>query len=292
MGIEPRSVGSLWIGDPISPYERLSLASFARQGHEAILYSFTEQPDLLPSVQLRDAREVCREDAVFNNVERSYSFSMFSDWFRYRMIRDKHHVWADTDLVCLAPLPQADPLFAWVGPQRLNNALLYADPTSQLIAELVRRTEALEDPAARDVPWATYGPELLTDVVNELGLTRFALDVAAVYPIGAVDMWRMFDPEWRDWCVAQTAGAITLHLWNSKIQQAGVKEMDPPLGSFLDDLMQRHEIGPSRRRIPIRWVREKRRQKEGADHSATQGSRNLFRRMAGRLGISRQQGAT
>ena len=290
MGIASRPVGSLWVGDPISPYERLSLASFAQQGHETTLYSFTEQPGLPPSVRLGDAREVCPEDAVFNNVKRSFSFAMFSDWFRYRMIRDKGYVWADADLVCLAPLPNVDPLFAWNGPMELNSALLYAAPTSDLLAELVRRTEVLEDPATRDVAWGTYGPELLTTVADELGLTRFALDIAAVYPISVVDMWRMFDPAWNDWCVAQTAGAITLHLWNSKIQQAGVKDMAPPIGSFLDDLMQHHEIEPPRRRIPLRWVREKRRQKEGARATAPHGSSNLFRRLTGRLRASRQQG--
>jgi len=261
---ELRSVGLFWAGDPPGPYEQLSLSSFVRMGHEVVLYTYAEYSALPADIQRRDAREILPEEALFRNTRHSQSFAMFSDMFRYRMIQSTGLVWADTDMVALSALPNRDPLFAWNGPDRLNNALLYASPSSPLIAELVGRTAVLADPAARDVPWASYGPDLLTDLVLELQLQNLALATESIHPISARELWRMFDPSANEWCREQTDEAMMLHLWNSKLQRAGVKDLAPPRGSFLAELMEEHDVRSPKKQVPLRFIRQQRMMKEGA----------------------------
>jgi len=259
----PRPVGLLWLGDPPSAYERLSLSSFVRAGHEVNLYTYEVYSSLPEGVQRRDAREILPEHAVFRNVKHSFSFAMYANWFRYQMIRSTGQIWVDTDMVCLEPLPNSDPLFAWESAAYINNALVYASPASQLMSELLRRVEVLADPSAREVPWGTFGPVLLTDVVVGLGLQHNAMPAESVYPIGVRELWRMLDPRCVEWCRERINGALTLHLWSSKLQKAGIKQLAPPSGSFLEELMLSHDIQVPRERVPIRLVRVMRGHKEG-----------------------------
>ena len=261
-GLASRPVGLLWVGAAPSAYEHLSLSSFVRTGHAVNLFTYDRYAGLPEGVERRDAREILPEEALFRNAKRTYSFAMFSDWFRYRMIRSSGYVWADADMVSLAPLPDRDPLLAWNGPTRMNGALLYMTPASPLIEELIRRTEVLADPDARDAPWETFGPLLLTDVVVELGLDHHALPTETVHPIDARSLWRMFDPSCTEWCEAQVDGALTLHLWNSKLQQAGIKDLAPPSGSYLAKLMIEHDVPMPAQKLSLAKVQERRRAKE------------------------------
>jgi len=278
-----RPVGLLWLGEPLSAYELLSLSSFARAGHPVHLYTYDDFRSLPSDIQRHDARDVLPEESVFRNSDRPYSFALYADWFRYQMIRSTGFVWADADMVCLRALPDRDPLFAWSGRDRINNALLYASPSSRLISELVRGAESLADPNAREVPWGTFGPRLLTEVVEELGMQQHALAVELVHPISAPQLWRMFDPRCIDWCRERTDGALTLHLWNSKLQKAGVKLLAPPAGSFLEELMLAHEIPLPSERIPIGLVRTMRGHKEVGKGGRTSLSTLWFQDIARQL---------
>jgi hypothetical protein len=265
-----RTISSLWVGEPPSSYEYLCLLSFAHAGHTVNLYTYDPSFSVPEGVQGLDAREILPEDAVFRNRDREFSFALFANWFRATMIQKTGAAWVDTDILLLSALPDTEYLYAWVdkGKTRVNNALLGAPSDSRLVLELVDRLSRLASPDEREVPWGTFGPVLLTEKIFKLGLQNEALDVEQVYPIGAPQLWRMFDPKFADWCREQTRDAIALHLWNSKIQAAGVKHLAPPKGSFLDALMIEHGVRMPDERMTREWATERRELKEGVKRAS------------------------
>ena len=50
---------SLWIGDALSPYERLCIQSFLAQGHEFELLVYHPVTNVPPGCRLTDARRNC-----------------------------------------------------------------------------------------------------------------------------------------------------------------------------------------------------------------------------------------
>src|SRR6202022_3270560 len=75
-------------------------------------------------VRLMPAAQILPRALLFTH-RRSGSLGSFSDWFRYRLLRERGGLWADADVVCLAPIayPQ-DVIFGWQDTQLLNNAVL------------------------------------------------------------------------------------------------------------------------------------------------------------------------
>ena len=258
--MKPRSVGTLWIGSPLSAYEELCLRSFANAGYEVTLYLYDPSIAAPEGVTVADANSIVPEKHMFENPDLPGSYALFANAFRYRMMAMTGFTWVDTDVVLLADaLPDTEFLYAWEDERRINNAILRVPRESNLLKDLVHQSSALADPARREVPWGTYGPTLLTRLVVSQSLERFALPPEALYPIGFIDRWRLFDPASREWGEDRCREASVLHLWNSALQSAGVKHLAPPPGSYLHELMLRHEVELPVTSISGSWVRRERR---------------------------------
>lgn len=272
-------VASLWIGESLSVYEQLCLRSFVRTGHPVTLHVYEDVAGVPEGVTVCDASLVLPRTSVFPNPESS-TYAMFANWFRYEMVQATGHTWIDADLVSIGgPLPQQEYLYAFEDASHLNNALFSAPQDSPLLRELLSATRRLEDPAARDVPWGTYGPRVLTDSVTALGLLDHALTPERVYPIHFSEMWRLFDPTARSraWCAERTGSALTIHLWNQVLRSAGQKDRHPHPDAFLGRVMRDLDLpvtGPSVDAARLRPPR------------ATIARR--LRRRLGRLGLRRR----
>src|ERR1700722_18256821 len=121
---EPLRVQMFWHGAPLSRIERLCMASFLAQGHPLDLYVY-ETPAAFPAgVRLMSAEEILPRALLFTH-RRTGSLGSFSDWFRYRLLKERGGIWVDADVVCLAPLiyPQAQ-IFGWQDAELINNAVL------------------------------------------------------------------------------------------------------------------------------------------------------------------------
>ncbi len=127
-----------WHGPPLSRVERLSLASFVRNGHPVHLYAYDEIAGVPSGVTLRDAAEILPRTAIFRH-RRTQSLAPFADWFRYRLLFERGGIWADTDMVCLQAFEYAQPrLFAWQDETFINNAVIglrAGDPLASWMAE-------------------------------------------------------------------------------------------------------------------------------------------------------------
>ncbi|WP_298215281.1 hypothetical protein [Acidocella sp.] len=229
---------SFWHG-PVDPITYGCLASFPYHGQTLRLYAYDANLPVPPGVELADAREICPDHDLINRyfVDGKTSFSKFSNYFRYLLLRAGAGCWVDADLLCLRPptighlshifgrqFPQGDP---W----EINGAVLKLPPTSPCLADLARI--ALEA-AGLDSGWGVIGPELLTRLCYQHNLQNLAQDQAMFYPLSPDAFWRVLFPDEYESVRVATEQTQMLHLWYNNYQRSGYdKQMAPPPGSFL-----------------------------------------------------------
>jgi len=102
------TIQSLWLGERLSPLERLCAYSFMRHGHEFHLYAYNELVGVPEGVVMKDANEIIPQKKVF--VCRRGSFAVFSDWFRWALLYRRGGWWVDMDVVCLKPFVFDSPI--------------------------------------------------------------------------------------------------------------------------------------------------------------------------------------
>lgn len=246
------NVSTLHIGGRgnLSPHAHLCLFSFARKGYAVNLYTYNLDCGAPSFVTVRSASEILPEYCVFENAHEKGSFSMFSNLFRYSLLSRIDTTWIDTDVILLADeLPSGQYLYGFEDDCRkvINGAILKAPRVSPLLRRLVR--ECRGEPET--LVWGKWGPQLLTRVVQEMGLTSHARSAFMLYPLGWRDALAPFSPSLARKVEAAIDGATTLHLWN-EIQRRylpGHPHKAPPSGSYLAGLVKAwklsHLFGPA-----------------------------------------------
>src|ERR1043166_8905976 len=115
---------SLWIGPRVSWLEQLCLAAWLAHGHRVVVWTYQPVEGLPRGVAVRDARELLPEEQIVLHRE-SGSTSMFSNRFRYHLLRRYPVTWADMDVLLLRPLAiEAPYLFGWETADSICGAVL------------------------------------------------------------------------------------------------------------------------------------------------------------------------
>src|SRR5881227_24224 len=96
------TIQSLWVGSRLSVLERLSIASFLKNGHSYILYTYEPVEGVPAGAELKDANEILPSSSIFRYREYD-TCSGFSNFFRYKLLLERGGWWADTDMICLKP---------------------------------------------------------------------------------------------------------------------------------------------------------------------------------------------
>jgi len=234
------SFATFWAGRRVSAYEAACMASFVRHDYRYVVYTYDDIENLPPGVERADASDVADPGDMKRFIIRGTpNLTHFSDLFRYRLLQRTDHVWVDTDMMLLRPLPVPfSYLLAREDNRTLNNAIMRLERGSPELIELIQRTEQLRD---RELAWGATGPQLLTRIFRGKELYRQA-PPERFFPIHYDDFWKMFLPEFSEKCEALSLNASTVHLWNNRIVMLGVwKRYAPPVDSFLWNRFQ--EIG-------------------------------------------------
>lgn len=194
-------VQMLWVEGPLSTLERLSIRSFLHAGHPVHLYHYGPIPNAPSGTSLKDARTILHNDKLFRakaGVGRG-TWTLFSNLFRYRLLRDHGGIWSDTDVVCLRPLefaPRRPYFFASerMPPQpgqsaiqiKVASCILQAPAGCELMIVCDRKASEICD--SEEVHWGAAGPELLTAEVRAQGLTEYVVQPELFCPI---DYWNI-----------------------------------------------------------------------------------------------------
>jgi hypothetical protein len=246
---------ALWIGGDLGPISAACLASFARQGHRTVLYSYDTPGDVPPSIELADAASILPRERIVRH-KKTGSVSLFSDLFRYELLRRDLGLWIDCDVYCVRPVALSGYVFGWEQEGGLNGAVLglpanepalerliaLFDATSPVPPwlpkkardEFMARKAAGDEFTLADLPWGAAGPAALTHVLYEAGLTRHAQPRSVFYPLTARDLGFLLQ-DGVDPYPYITPQTLTVHLWNEMLHRY-LHWLRP--GSALDHLVK------------------------------------------------------
>ena len=255
-------INMFWDGAQLGPVHAACVRSFLRHGHRVVLHCYTPPSDRPEGLELFDATRIMpRSDLLVNRTTGSVALGV--NRYRYRMLAEGMGIYADCDMYCLRPIPDADYIFGWEDERNINNAFLKYPADSALARMLVAETQSEFSPpravgrrrkfllrarktlgfpqSVRDMPWGVWGPHLLTDCVRRLGLEEKAQPIDIFYPLHCFNTALLFEPGLRIEDLA-TPRTQAIHLWH-KMQDKRPPPPGSPLRQVIDSL---HADGPSR----------------------------------------------
>ena len=220
---------TLWIGDPLGRVERACLRSVLRQGHHVVLYVYDDVDGVPEGVEVRDAADVLPRDRIVRYPDGGVA--LFSNWFRYELLRRGAGTWIDTDQYLVAPIdPDRPYVFGYESDDWIAIGVLRLPPDSPVLAPLLAQFAEQARDTVADLPWGTTGPKAVTALLREHGLTHWAYPPEVLYPVHFSDAGWICDPQ-RSLDDVLTPTSIGVHLWNERIK--AFKDAPPPPGSFL-----------------------------------------------------------
>lgn len=230
-----------WHGAPLSRVERLSITSFLQNGHPVHLYVYEEPAGVPAGTQVLEAEKILSSKLLFRH-RRTQSLALFADWFRYRLLFERGGIWADVDMVCLAPFDYPSPfVFGWQDDQHINNAVLGLPPGDPLASWMADSCEhpnrwlPYDDIAFRmrklkrklfrgnrrsETRWGETGPIGLTRAARHFDYTGRALPAWHFYPVDHHHFMQLFESP-RGGPTVDFGASRAVHLWNNLLERLG-----------------------------------------------------------------------
>ncbi len=172
---------SLWVGRKLRWIERLSIASYLRNGWRFQLYVYDEPDNVPEGCEVLDAAAIIPVKEVFRESGRSGlhagSIGAFSDLFRYRLLFERGGLWTDTDVINFRLYEPDGRKFVCTeisdaGLVTLNGAIMAAPAGDAMMERAYERASALL--GAKDKMFFTrVGPYLLAEMALEFGVDSY-----------------------------------------------------------------------------------------------------------------------
>ncbi len=264
------TVTGLWIGDRLSPIEKLCIRSFLDHGFSFQLFVQQAVDGVPRGTVLRDATEILRTDDLRHlDWDDRRSIPYLSDLFRYRWLFTEGGWWVDMDTICLKPFTLTDgPKIGSEGrPERknlierfsgkrrfrgrtfANIGFLKFPAGSAMMGYCAERAKGLLN-SGHAIRWGETGPALLRAALKECGDADWVIPWKTYCP---VHHWNWRDliepaalPELRQ--LERDPEVKCVHLWNELWRRNGVDKEHPfSDNTFIGELLLRHQIPLARR---------------------------------------------
>jgi hypothetical protein len=218
-------VSMMWVGNPLTQVQRLSMRSFLHHGHDVILYTYKDL-DPPAGVTVRDANAIVSDSDIFLSHD---TYSAFSDVFRYRLLATTEALWVDADTLCLrSDWNFGNYIFGTQEPGKVNTGVLRY-PKDSSLAVMMKSRSIYRDSHLFD----TLGPVLLTACLDELEMTHLAQPIEVFSPI----FWLDFDLMWNEQSTQKVLEACkdshAVSLWNFMLTRNNYPRNDFPQGSAM-----------------------------------------------------------
>ena len=240
-------IQGLWIGRPLSPIERLSIASFLRHGHEYHLYCYDDLGDVPAGTIIKDGNAILPESGIFyyRQGPGQGSASAFSNLFRYKLLLEKGGWWADTDAVCLRPWDFSDPIVVASQHTRGTKAKVASGvmklPKGHPVAAYCYEVASKAD---RDsLQWGQIGPDLVAQALVRSNLLHLIMKPEVFCPIPWWDWSALLADDPRPAQSLVTDESYSIHLWQEMWRRAGIDRAPAiPPASLFAQLMERFGV--------------------------------------------------
>lgn len=189
-------LNALWIGERIGALEILCLLSGVARGHKVRLFGYRRYDDVPEAIEQVDAREILSEDGIIRH-RKTGSPSLFSNRFRYELIRRGFGAWTDADMLFLKPVRSGNgTVFSALeaGTDEIATGFLAYEADSDFAREVCEwafRDEMIPPwlkpserawfharkliglrPHVSQLPWGSLGPFLFTYLAKKHGVIR------------------------------------------------------------------------------------------------------------------------
>lgn len=261
MSINLPIIHALWIGEKLGAISRSCLRSFVMRGHEVHLHTYTEIADIPDGVTAVNASKIIPADKIIKHNETG-SYALFSDIFRYELMRKVDGIYVDCDVYCLQPLtiPEHGYVLGFEDDNWINGAVLRIPSDSALLDSLLN---AAYDPkfippwysssrqfrlkmkktfgigtSIADMPWGVIGPKAITHYVRKHKNVPNVQPIDIFYPVHYQCISQLCDPNLTVQDIT-TSRTLAIHLYNEMLRGIDLESIE--LNSTLARLL-RNEI--------------------------------------------------
>ena len=247
---------AFWIGPRLGPIHVACLRSMVAVGHPTFLHVYEEPEDTPDCVTLVDASNLIPKANIFRHKTGSYA--MFSDLFRYAILRAGLGIYVDCDVYCLRPIEDADYIFAWEDARYINGAVLKLPAQSPLLNDLwtAINTAGFIPPWERinkrikwrmkrlvgryditQLPLPNFGPRALTYYARARRLSHLALPPETFYPVHYREVAEALLAPRTPISAVISPETVAIHLYNKKLPK---EQSHIPSDSILGQIIQVH----------------------------------------------------
>lgn len=249
-------INMLWVEGGLGALERACMRSVLRQGHRLVLWHYQPLGRVPEGVELRDGSEVVARSRLFRH-QPTGSWSLFSNLFRYELLRQGRGVWLDCDSYLVQPVRWNGGLLAGHDTDGMVASGVLAMPSeSPMLGELIGYFSGKSIPPwlrlrwklrfaieralkgsfpIERMPWGYLGPNAVTAMVHKHGLLGGVLPAHVFHPWGWQEADIVFGPA-QDVLQRIMPDTVSLHMYNQMIR-ARKHEPAPP-GSFMQRLQE------------------------------------------------------
>jgi hypothetical protein len=219
------------------------------RGHEVHLHAYEDIEDVPDGITLVDGNEVIPRKNIIKH-KKTGSYALFSDLFRYQLLKQQAGVYVDCDVYCLKPvyIPESGYLMGFEEDSRINGAVLALPAESELLRSLL---QAAYDPffippwykksrqrrltlkkrlglgkSIADMPWGVIGPDAITYFVNEHRLVPQVKPIDVFYPVHYRCIRYLLDGDLRIADIA-TDRTVAVHLYNEMLRGLNLETLEP-----------------------------------------------------------------
>jgi hypothetical protein len=231
-------VGSLWVGGPLGYIQKVCLSSFVYYGHTVNLYVYDMDMDVPLGINKLDASSIIPQNKIFTYHGQ---YAAFSDYFRYKMIKDTGVMWVDADTLCLTKnfFEDTDFVFIQESKSLIAGGILKLPQSHRITNVINEQTEKLI-PQIKRFPdrekWAAIGPLLLTKLVRRYHLEEYAQPALKV---NLLDHWSkggdFWDPAKTSEILSLSKEAYCATMFTGALRGRGFDaNQTPPKGSAIE----------------------------------------------------------
>ena len=248
MSIKLPIIHALWIGNKLGAISRSCLQSFIMRGHEVHLHTYAEIDDIPEGVKRVDANLIVPSDKIIKH-NKTGSYALFSDIFRYELMRKVDGIYVDCDVYCLKPLsvPNHGYVLGFEDDNCINGAVLKIPADSPLLESLLN---AAYDPqfvppwysksrqfrlrmkkafgigtSLADMPWGVIGPKAITYYVRSYQQENNVQPIDIFYPVHYQCISQLCDPNLTIQELT-TSRTLAIHLYNEMLRGIDLESID------------------------------------------------------------------
>ncbi len=241
-------IHALWIGNSLGKISESCLKSFVMRGHKVFLHVYDKIENVPQGIIIQDANLTISKDKIIKHKQTG-SYALFSDIFRYALLKRVEGVYVDCDVYCLKPIirPESGYLLGFEDNYFINGAILALPQESFVLDSLIKmvctsnfippwysnmRKMILKfkyllrlNQGVESLPWGTIGPHAITHYIKNDDSIKFVSPIDVFYPVHYNCINQLFDPELNlsDLVSKRT---LCIHLYNEMLKNRNLYDLD------------------------------------------------------------------